>query len=75
MKVAVIGIGKMGMLHAGIMNGLKDVELCAISDTSNFLLGAAKSLKKTLAVFDDYKKMLDNGKPDAVVIATPVFLH
>jgi predicted dehydrogenase len=75
MKVAVIGIGKMGMLHAGIMNGLKDVELCAISDTSNFLLGAAKSLKKNLAVFDDYKKMLDNGKPDAVVIATPVFLH
>ena len=74
MKVAVIGIGKMGMLHAGIMNGLQDVELCAISDNSKFLLGFAKSIKG-IPGYDDYQKMLDKEKPDAAVLATPIFLH
>ena len=75
MRVGVIGIGKMGMLHAGIMNALEDVELCAASDNSKFLLGAAKGLKETLGVYDDYVDLLDNEKPDVAIIATPVFLH
>lgn len=75
MRVAVIGVGKMGLLHAGIMNSLEHVELCAISDTSNFLLSFAKNLKKNINVYDDYLKMLDKEKPDIVVITTPVFLH
>ena len=74
MRVAVIGVGKMGLLHAGIMNSLPGVELCAISDTSKFLLNFAKNLKG-IPVFEDYRKMLDQAKPDAVVITTPVFLH
>lgn len=74
MRVAVVGIGKMGMLHAGIMNGLKDVELCAISDNSKFLLGFAKSIKG-IPGYDDYRKMLDKENPDAAVLATPIFLH
>jgi len=64
----------MGMLHAGIMNGLNGVELCGISDSSKFLLGFAKALKG-IPVYTDYLKMLDNEKPDAVAISTPVFLH
>lgn len=75
MRIVVIGIGKMGMLHAGIMNGLEGVELCAVSDASKFLLGAAGSLKKNLTVYSDYLSMLDKEKPEAAVIATPVFLH
>ncbi|HDP99131.1 MAG TPA: Gfo/Idh/MocA family oxidoreductase [bacterium] len=75
MRLAVIGIGKMGMLHAGIMNALDVVELVAVSDTTKFLLNSVKSLKNDLSVYDDYVKMLDNEQPDLVVIATPVFLH
>lgn len=74
MRVAVVGIGKMGMLHAGILNGLHGVELCAISDNSKFLLGFAKSIKN-IPTYDNYLKMLDKEKPDAAVLATPVFLH
>jgi predicted dehydrogenase len=73
-RVSVIGIGKMGLLHAGIMNALPEVELCAISDSSKFLLSFANSLKE-MPVYDDYVKMLDKEKPDAAVITTPVFLH
>jgi len=74
-RTAVIGIGKMGMLHAGILNGLDTVELCAVSDNSGFLLSSIKGLRPDLEVYEDYIKMLDEVKPDAVVIATPVFLH
>ncbi|MFQ5708766.1 MAG: Gfo/Idh/MocA family protein [bacterium] len=75
MKVAVIGVGKMGLLHAGIMNALEGIELCAISDTSSLLLNFARHLKKTIHVYDDYVKMLDKEKPQVAVITTPVFLH
>lgn len=75
MKIVVIGIGKMGLLHAGIMNALDGVQLCAISDTSKFLLNFAKNLKKDIHVYDDYIEMLDRDKPDLAVITTPVFLH
>jgi predicted dehydrogenase len=74
MKVTIIGIGKMGLLHAGIMNALDGVEICAISDTSKNLLGFVKNLKD-LPVYDEYLNMLDKEKPDAAVLATPVFLH
>ncbi len=74
MRVAIIGIGKMGLLHAGILNALDGVELCAMSDTSKYLLGIVKNLKP-IPVHDDYLKMLDREKPDAAVIATPVKLH
>lgn len=75
MKVSVIGIGKMGLLHAGIMNSLENVTLTALSDTSKLLLSFAKNLKKDVEVFDDYIKMLDKAKPDVALITTPVFLH
>ncbi|RIK81942.1 hypothetical protein DCC62_01070 [candidate division KSB1 bacterium] len=75
LNVAVVGIGKMGLLHAGIMNGLEGVRLSAIADTSKFLLGFAQSLKDDLNIYDDYREMLDKAKPDAAVLATPVFLH
>lgn len=74
MRLAVVGIGKMGMLHAGIMNALEGVELCALSDSSRFLLGFAKSLKD-VPVYKNYEKMLDKEQPDIAVLATPVFLH
>ena len=74
MNVAVVGVGKMGMLHAGIMNGFDDVNLCGMCDASKFLLGFAKNLTQVNA-YTDYRKMLDKEKPDALLITTPVFLH
>ena len=74
MRVGVIGIGKMGLLHAGILNALEGVELCGLADSSKYLLGMVRSLK-AVPVYDDYEKMLDREKPDAAVIATPVHLH
>jgi len=53
-KAAVIGIGKMGMLHAGIVNALDGMELAAVAEPSGFLASAVKSLKPGLPVYEDY---------------------
>ena len=41
-KTAVIGLGKMGLSHAAILGGNKNVNLIAICDTSNIVLSAFK---------------------------------
>ncbi len=74
MRIGLIGIGKMGLLHGGILNAMNDVEICALVDSSKFLLGFAHNLLK-IPIYTDYIQMLEQQKPDAVVIATPVFLH
>jgi len=74
MRVAIIGMGKMGLLHGAILNSLKGVNVCALADSSKFLTGFAKNLTH-LPTYGDYIAMLDKESPDAVVIATPVFLH
>ena len=75
MKIGIIGFGKMGMLHAGIVNAFDGVELCAVADTTGPILNALKENKPSIAIFDDYKEMLDQTRPDAVFITTPTFLH
>ncbi|MBW1861981.1 MAG: Gfo/Idh/MocA family oxidoreductase [Deltaproteobacteria bacterium] len=75
MRIGVIGFGKMGMLHAGIVNSFDGVEFCAVTDTTGPILKALKANKPSIAIYDDYKKMLDQEKPDAVFITTPTFLH
>ena len=37
LRVAVIGLGKMGLLHASILNTLPNVELTALCDKSVFV--------------------------------------
>ena len=74
MRIAIIGMGKMGLLHGAILNALENVEVCALADSSKFLTGFAKNLTH-LPTYTDYITMLDKESPEAVVIATPVFLH
>ena len=74
MRVAIIGMGKMGLLHGAILNAIDNVEVCALADSSKFLIGFAKNMTH-LPTYSDYLTMIDRESPDAVVIATPVFLH
>ncbi len=73
-KVAVVGLGKMGLSHLAIARTHPDVELAAVCDSSSYVLGV---LEKYTGVtgFSDYEKMLDAADPDAVIIATPSRTH
>ena len=46
LKVGVIGLGKMGLLHASILNVMPNVQLAALCDKSWFMRKLAKSTLK-----------------------------
>jgi predicted dehydrogenase len=73
-KLAVVGLGKMGLSHHAIVNAHPDVELAAICDASKFVLDV---LGKYTGVktYDDYERMLRDVELDAVLIATPSKMH
>lgn len=74
LKVAVIGAGVMGSLHARIYSQLKNVQLVAICDND---LDKARTLASLYQVkyFKDYQKLLTQEKIDAVSIAVPTIFH
>jgi predicted dehydrogenase len=75
-KVGVIGLGKMGILHSGILNSLPNVTLQAICESESFVLRAAKSiLPKNTACYKNHHDMLKNENLDAVFVTTPINSH
>jgi len=74
MKVGVIGTGGMGKNHVRVYSQLEGVKLAAVSDID---LKAAEEATKNIecAIYDDYKKMLDAEKLDAVSVVVPTSLH
>jgi len=73
-KTGIIGLGKMGLSHASIINAHPLLELAAVCDTSSFLLEAMRKYG-TYATFSDYKKMIDESHLDALFVATPTKYH
>ena len=73
-RVALIGLGKMGISHHAIINAHPDAELVAICDTTAYVLDV---LSKYTGVkcYTDYLALLDEEKPEAVFIATPSRFH
>ncbi|MBI3922784.1 MAG: Gfo/Idh/MocA family oxidoreductase [Armatimonadetes bacterium] len=73
-RVALIGCGTIGSLHARSVRESPFAELVACCDTvsSRVALAAQGSDAK---VFDDVTAMLETTSPDAVLVATPDPLH
>lgn len=73
-RLAVIGLGKMGLSHLSIANALDDFEVVAVCDNSKLVtdvLGKVTGLKG----FNDYDELLKLKDLDAVLIATPSIAH
>ncbi|QUH22619.1 Gfo/Idh/MocA family oxidoreductase [Methanobacterium alkalithermotolerans] len=75
LNVGVIGIGKMGLLHSGIFNGLNDSNLVAIAEKDKVMSMGLKKYLPNVEVYTDYEKMIKSENLDILVITTPVFLH
>jgi predicted dehydrogenase len=73
-KIAVIGVGVMGHLHARDINDLANTELAAICDTDQ---GKADKYAQMYGVpaFYDHQEMLAKADLDAIIIATPHYDH
>lgn len=75
MKVAIIGLGKMGLLHAGILNTIPDSELISIAEKETLIAKYIQNALPKVRVYDDYEKMLETENLDVVYITTPAPSH
>ncbi len=78
LKVGIIGLGNMGSAHAKhiVDNCVKNMTLVAVCDEdATKLEWAAEHLGTGVQQFEDYHALLDAHVCDAVVIATPHYLH
>lgn len=74
LRVAVVGLGKMGLLHASILSVMPSVEVIALCDKSFLLLRFVKKLFRKAKVVDDVAKLADLDI-DCVYVTTPIPTH
>jgi predicted dehydrogenase len=74
-RYGIIGTGMMGIEHMRNISLLPDAELVAAADPSERSRTWAASAAKGIAIFSDYREMLDKVDADAVIIATPNHTH
>ena len=76
LRIGIIGCGRISQAHIKAASYLKDeVEIVALADKD---LGRAKKIGSTLGItfcVEDYKKLLENQRVEAVIIALPHYLH
>jgi predicted dehydrogenase len=73
-RAAIIGAGKMGISHLSILGAHPDVDVVGVCDTSKMVNDFLGRYGK-FTCFTDYKKMLEDVRPDAVFVAVPTKFH
>lgn len=73
-RLAVVGLGKMGLSHHAMINAHPRVKVAAICDSTGYVLDI---LNKYTGVktYNDFNAMLNEVELDAVIIATPSSMH
>jgi predicted dehydrogenase len=73
-RIAIVGLGKMGLSHLAIARTHPELEVAAVCDSFGILL---KGLNRYagLKTYSDYAEMLEREPLDAVLIATPSRFH
>lgn len=73
-RVGVIGMGTRGTMFSDTLAQNHYAELAAFSEFSDATMEKVKPLYPVPA-YKDFKEMIDKEKLDAVIVATPDFLH
>jgi scyllo-inositol 2-dehydrogenase (NADP+) len=73
-RIAVAGLGKMGISHIAIARSHPGATLAAVCDSSSYL---TKSVNKYIGIktYTDFARMIASESLDAVIIATPSRHH
>ena len=59
-RIAVIGLGKMGLLHTGILSSMNNVELVALCEQKKLMIQLAKRvLDKKIKVVNTINALAD----------------
>ena len=71
-KIGVVGVGKMGEYHVGVLSDMREAELVGIVDSDQKRAKIVSERYKT-SNYKDYKDLFK--KVDAVVVAVPTSMH
>jgi len=74
-RIGTIGLGKMGILHSGILNSLDNCRLVAIADPQPLVRKYFSQCCPNILTYEDYRDLLQKEDIDVAVIATPTYLH
>ena len=74
LKVGVVGLGKMGLLHASLLSVMPNVQLAALCDKSWLMRKLAKNTLKKPLVTDKLDEM-SKLNLDVVYVTTPIPSH
>ena len=75
LEVAVIGFGKMGILHSATLSLLLPGCIKAVVDKSRLLNLGASRFMKTVRFYRNVRDMLKTENPDIVYVTTPANSH
>lgn len=73
-RLAVVGLGKMGLSHHAMINAHPRVKVEAVCDSTKYILDVLEKYTG-IKTYTDYDRMLREVPLDAVIIATPSSLH
>lgn len=76
LRTAVVGLGKMGLLHASILNTIPTVNLVAACDKSTLMIRLYRKVfsRTGITVVDDLDRLRDFDL-DVVYVTTPISSH
>lgn len=76
-KIGIVGIGNMGSAHAKsiFLGNISNMQLGAVCDIAEKRLEWCKKELGETPCFLDYKEMINSGLVDAVLVATPHYIH
>jgi scyllo-inositol 2-dehydrogenase (NADP+) len=73
-RTAIVGLGKMGLSHLAMLRAHPELEIVGVCDSAGYLmdvLGKYTGLK----CYTDFVQMLNEAKPEALLVATPSKAH
>jgi predicted dehydrogenase len=73
-KIGLIGLGKMGISHLSIIGAHPSADVVGVCDTSK-MVNDFLSKHSKFNCFTDYKKMMNEAKPNAVIVSVPTKFH
>jgi predicted dehydrogenase len=73
LRIALIGAGIMGRQHCQYLEAHTDALLCAVADPGPD--AAAFAAQRGVPCFAEHRQMLEQARPDAVIVANPNTLH
>jgi predicted dehydrogenase len=74
-NIGVIGMGKMGIMHIGILSSLDGVEVKAVVDKQDLILSFIRSALPSIKTYNDYNEMMKKENLNLIYIATSTSLH